>query len=194
VSAQPQPRLTPEQYLELERASEFRHEYYNGRMYAMSGGTHPHSIIIGNLGRVLGNALEKGPCLVTTSDFRVRVSPDGLYTYPDVVVVCDPPKYADGHRDTLENPVLLIEVLSRTTEAYDRGFKSAQYRTVDSLQEYALISQTEPRVEVFRRQAGGNWLLSEFVRMEASCRLESVGCTISLSDIYGKVSFEDADA
>src|SRR5690242_18639278 len=129
MSAQPQPRLTPEQYLELERAArDVRSEYYNGRMYAMSGGTHPHAIIIGNLGSELRIALKKSPCVVTTSDMRVRVSKTGLYTYPDIVVVCDPPQYGDTHHDTILNPALIIEVLLPTTEAYDRGFKFAQYR------------------------------------------------------------------
>src|SRR6185312_11521567 len=126
MSAQPQPRLTPEQYLELERAArDVRSEYYNARMYAMSGGTHPHAIIIGNLARHLGNGLEKGPCVVTTSDMRVRVSKTGLYTYPDLVVVRDPPQHRDSRDDTILNPALIIEVLSPTTEAYDRGFKFA---------------------------------------------------------------------
>src|SRR5712692_7135469 len=156
MSAQPQPRLTPEQYLEIERAAEFRNEYYNGRMYAMSGGSHPHAIVIGNLAFALRSGLGKRPCLVTTSDLRVRVAPAGLYTYPDVVVVCGEPRYADNQIDTLLNPMLLIEMLSPSTEAYDRGFKSAQYRTIESLQEYALVSQAEPRVEVFRRQDGGH--------------------------------------
>ena len=134
MSAQSQPRLTPEQYLELERAArDVRSEYYNGRMYAMSGGTHPHAIVIGNLARELGVALKKGPCVVTTSDMRVRVSKTGLYTYPDIVVVCDPPQYGDGRHDTILNPALIVEVLSPSTEAYDRGFKFAQYRTLESI-------------------------------------------------------------
>jgi Uma2 family endonuclease len=104
MSAHPQPRLTPEQYLEIERAAQdARSEYYNGRMYAMSGG-HPHAIVTGNIARRLGNALERQPCMVTTSDLRVRVSKSGLYTYPDVVVVCAPPRYVDDRHDTLLNP------------------------------------------------------------------------------------------
>ena len=171
MSAQPQPRLTPEQYLEVERAAQFRSEYYNGRMYAMSGGTHPHAIVIGNLARELGVALKKGPCVVTTSDMRVRVSKTGLYTYPDIVVVCDPPRYGDGRHDTVLNPALIVEVLSPSTEAYDRGFKFAQYRTLESLQEYALVSQSEPRVEIFRRQPSGDWLLSESAGIDSRLQI-----------------------
>ena len=105
--------LTPEQYLERERAAQdVRSEYYNGRMYAMSGGTYPHAIVIGNLARELGIALKKSSCVVTTSDMRVRVSKTSLYTYPDIVVVCDPPQYGDGRHDTILNPTLIVEVLS----------------------------------------------------------------------------------
>jgi Uma2 family endonuclease len=191
MSAQSQPRLTPEQYLELERAAEFRSEYYNGRMYAMAGGSLQQSIIIGHLTRHMGNALAGQPYIVVPNDLRVRVSPGGLYTYPDVIVVCGSPKLLDGRKDTLLNPAVLIEVLSPSTEAYDRGFKSAQYRTLESLQEYALVSQTEPRVEVFRRQPSGDWLLSESIGLEATCRFDSVGCQIPLAEIYDKVSFEE---
>jgi len=194
MSAQPQPRLTPEQYLEIERAAEFRNEYFDGRMYAMSGGSHPHAIVIGNLIRQLGNALVKRRCLVTPIDLRVRVAPAGLYTYPDVVVVCGEPRYADNQIDTLLNPMLLIEMLSPSTEAYDRGFKSAQYRTIESLQEYALVSQAEPRVEVFRRQEGGHWLLSEFVGLEAVCRLDSVGASVAVAEVYDNATFGGEEA
>ena len=190
MSAQSQARLTPEQYLELERAArDARSEYYNGRMYAMSGGTHPHAIVIGNLARELGIALKKGPCVVTTSDMRVRVSKTGLYTYPDIVVVCDPPQYGDGRHDTVLNPTLIVEVLSPSTEGYDRGFKFAQYRALESLREYGLVSQSEPRVEIFRRQPSGDWLLSESAGMDAVCRFDSVNCTIAVKDIYDKVTF-----
>jgi Uma2 family endonuclease len=194
MSAQPQPRLTPEQYLEIERAAQVRSEYYNGRMYALSGGTHPHAIVIGNLGSELHIALKKGPCVVTTSDMRVRVNKSGLYTYPDIVVVCDPPQYGDGRHDTVTNPTLIVEVLSPSTEAYDRGFKFAQYRMLESLREYALVSQSEPRVETFLRQPSGDWLLSESAGMNAVCRFDSVGCAIAVKDIYDKVTFGGEDA
>ena len=155
MSAHAQPRVSPEQYLEMERAAEFRSEYYDGRTYAMSGGTWGHAVITGNLARALGNALEKRPCSVTSSDMRLRVAPTGLYTYPDIMVICDEPKFVDARTDTVVNPRLVIEVLSPSTEGYDRGFKAAQYRTIEALQEYALVSQNEPRAELYRRQAGG---------------------------------------
>jgi len=188
MSAQPQPRLTPAQYLEIERAAETRSEYYKGRMYAMSGASYRHVMIISSLSRHLQNALEGGPCSVGTNDLRIRVSPDGLYTYPDVVVICGDPRFADNSADTVLNPTLIVEVLSPSTEAYDRGFKFAQYRTLESLQEYALVSQSEPRVEIFRRQPSGDWLLSESAGMEAACRFDSVSCRVAVKDIYDKVT------
>lgn len=193
MSAQPQPRLTPEQYLKIERSAEYRSEYYNGQMYAMSGGSFNHVRIIGNLAFELRAGLKQRTCEVVTSDLRLRVSPEGLYTYPDVTVVCGEPKFADDQKDTLLNPVFIAEVLSPSTEAYDRGFKAAQYRTLESLQEYALISQAEPRVEVFRRQPGGGWLLSESAGLDAACRIDCLDCRIALAEIYGKVTFEAAD-
>jgi Uma2 family endonuclease len=193
MSAQAQPRLTPEQYLAAERAAEFRHEYYNGQIYAMSGGSYRHGQIIGNLTTELNNALKRRPCSVVPNDLRLRVSPDGLYTYPDVIVICGEPRFADDQHDTLLNPALIVEVLSPSTEAYDRGFKSAQYRTVESLQEYALVSQLEPRVEVFRRQSGGHWLLSEAIGLEAVCHFESLDCAVPLAEIYAKVTFSPDD-
>jgi len=193
MSAQPQPRLTPEQYLDAERAAEFKHEYYNGQMYARPGGSFQHGLIVGNLIAELHTMLKERPCAVGSSALRLRVSPDGLYTYSDVLVICGDPKFADDQHDTLLNPALIVEVFSPSTEAYDRGFKSAQYRKVESLAEYALVSQAEPRVEVFRRQPGGHWLLSEAVGLEAICDFESLDCAVPLAEIYSKVTFSPDD-
>lgn len=191
MAAHPQPRLTPEQYLELERASEVRHEYYRGELFAMAGGSGRHAVIILNVGAELRSELKKRPCHVMASDMRVRVAEDGLYTYPDVVVVCGDPEVTDKHGETLLNPTLLVEVLSPSTEAHDRGFKSAQYRTIKGLQEYVLVSQSEARVEVFRRQTDGTWVMTEAVGLDAICEFRSVECRIPLAEIYDKVSFED---
>ena len=195
MSAQPQPRLTPEQYLEIERAArDVRSEYYNGRMYAMSGASYRHVMIISSLSHHLRSALVSRPCSVGTNDLRVRVSSEGLYTYPDVVVICGEPRFADDLGDTLINPTLVLEVLSPSTEAYDRGFKFSQYRTLDSLKEYAIVSQAEPRVEIFRRQPTGEWLFSDWIGMESLRRFDSVGCTVAMKDIYDKVTFGDETA
>ncbi len=194
MSAHARPILTPEQYLEIERAAEFKSEYYDGQMYAMSGGSWSHGLIMAGLAGELRAALEDGPYGVVTGVLRVRVSPSGrFYTYPDVVVVCGEPSFADDQKDTLLNPTFVAEVLSPSTEAYDRGFKSAQYRKIESLEEYALVSQTEARLEVFRRQASGGWLLSEFDGLDAVCRFESLGCQIALAKIYRRVTFSGED-
>jgi Uma2 family endonuclease len=192
MSAHPH-RLTPEEYLALDRAAEIRSEYYNGQIYAMSGASHRHGIVTHNIGVELDASLAGRPCLITASDLRVRVQPASLYAYPDIVVVCEQPKYADDQADTLLNPTLLFEVLSPSTERYDRGFKSAQYRTIPSLEEHILVSQSEPRVELYRRQSGGTWLFSEWTGLDAACRIESLGCDLPLSRVYRNINFGAAE-
>jgi len=191
MSAHAQPRLSEEQYLEIERKAEFRHQFYDGIMYAMSGGSPSHAFLIAALSREFGNAFKKRPCQVATSDLRVRVSRGGLYTYPDVIVICGDLKFADDQKDTLTNPTLLIEVLSPSTEAYDRGFKTEQYRKIESLREYALVSQTRPHIEVFTKAADGRWTLSEFTGLDTTCKFESVDLSIPLAEIYDKIVFEE---
>jgi Uma2 family endonuclease len=192
MSAHPH-RLTPEEYLALDRAAEIRSEYYNGQMYAMSGASHRHGIVTHNIGVLLDGTLADQPCFITASDLRVRVQPGGLYAYPDIVVVCEPPQYADNEADTLLNPMLLFEVLSPSTERYDRVFKWAQYQTIPSLREYVLVSQFEPRIQVFRPQAGGEWQFMEFAGLDGTCRLESLGCDLPLSRVYRNVTFGAAE-
>jgi len=192
MAAHPQPRLTPEQYLEIERSAEIRSEFYDGRMYAMSGGTWPHHKIIIDLAFALQAAFGNR-CSVVANGMRVRVAPDGLYTYPDVGVVCGPRKMADDRKDTLVNPTFVAEVLSPSTEAYDRGFKAAQYRKIDSLREYALVSQHEPRIETYVRGTSGDWTFREFAGMNAICRFESMDCQVPMSGIFGNVDFAEAE-
>ncbi|MEP6962368.1 MAG: Uma2 family endonuclease [Acidobacteriota bacterium] len=192
MASHPLPRLTEDQYLALERAAEFRSEFYDGRMHARSGGSYRHAMIILNLGTRLNLAFERRQCNVTASDVRVRVSPGRMYVYPDVAVVCGEPRFVDGKKDTLLNPAVIVEVLSPSTEADDRGLKFVHYRTLESLQEYALVSQMEPRVELYRRQPSREWLLSESVGLDSEARFETGGETIRipLADIYGKVTFD----
>ena len=193
MAAQPKPRLTPEQYLEIERASDTRHEYFNGEMFAMAGASYRHSQIVANFVGISGAALRGKPCSVTCQDIRTRISPEGLYTYPDVVVVCGEPVFADSVQDMIVNPTVIVEVLSPSTEAQERGTKFAQYRQIESLQEYVLVSQGEARVEVFRRQANGQWIYSDFAGKEAMCVLESIECRVALAEIYDKVALDDPD-
>ncbi len=188
MSAHAHPRLSEEEYFALDRASEFKNEFYDGVLYAMSGGTYPHGQIILNLGAELRQVLRGRRCSVTASDVRVRANRD-TYAYPDIAVVCGEPRFAENNKDTLINPTVLIEVLSPSTESHDRGFNFIRYRQLESLREYVLVSQSEPRVEVFRRQPSGSWLLTEFTTLDARANFESLDCKIPLGEIYHQIEF-----
>ncbi len=194
MAAHPQHWLTPEEYLEIERAAQNRHEYYNGRMYAMAGGSYWHGVISGNLVGELRSALKSRACTVTPSDLRVCVAANGLYTYPDIVVVCNEPKFVDRRSDTVLNPSLLIEVLSPSTELADREFKAKLYQQMGSLREYAFVAQTKALVEVYRRSPEGGWPLAEFVGVDAVARFDSIEVSVPLAEIYSKVQFGEEDA
>ncbi len=187
MSAPEQTFITPAEYLELERKAEGKSEYFSGRMFAMSGGSNAHSLIGGNVHALLWSQLRRGPCLTFNSDMKVRVSTTGLYTYPDASVVCGEVRYTDGQQDTVENSVILVEVLSPTTEAYDRGEKFVHYQGLASLTDYLIISQVTMRVEQYVRQNDDQWLLSVHSGPEASVRLVSIGCDLPLVEIYERV-------
>ena len=188
MSTQPTPRLTPAEYLTLERSAVIKGEYFDGEIFAMAGASRAHNLIVGNLVGELREQLRKGPCEVYPSDMRVKVDRTGLYTYPDVVVVCDEPQFEDEHGDTLLNPTLLIEVLSESTEKYDRGKKSSHYRQLPSLQEYLLVSQEEPHLEHYARQDNEHWLLTEATGLETRIELPALQATIELSEVYARVT------
>lgn len=185
-------KLTGAEYLELERAAEFRSELIEGEIVAMSGGSFAHSSLIAGLAREFGNRLRKGPCRVLVSDQRVLVSETSLYTYPDVVVVCGQPQFLDDRRDTLLNPTLLAEVLSPSTERYDRGRKFAHYREIPSLTEYLLVAQDEPRIESYVRAEDGRWIFREATGLEATLELPSLGIQLPLAEVYDQVDFATA--
>ncbi|HEV2855721.1 MAG TPA: Uma2 family endonuclease [Thermoanaerobaculia bacterium] len=189
MDAHRRPYLTPEEYLVIERQAEIRSEYLDGEMFAMTGGSFQHTLIIGNVAGELRQQVRRRGCKVCPNDLRVRVPTTGLYTYPDVVVVCGDPLLDDEHRDTLLNPTLIVEVLSPTTEAYDRGKKFEHYRTIDSLAEYVLVAQDEPRVERYLRQNGNSWLFSEIKGLDARIPLRSIECELALAEIYDQVEF-----
>lgn len=193
MSSQPKARITPEEYLELERKSEIRSEYLDGEMFAMTGARRNHILITLNLSAELGTQLFDRPCEIYPTEMRTKVSPTGLYTYPDMAVVCGEPVFEDDHFDTLLNPQVIIEVLSDSTESYDRGKKFAHYRAIDSLSEYLLVSQAECRIEKFVRQKSGDWLYSESTDPNGSIELESIACRLSLSRVYHKVNFDRGD-
>lgn len=186
------------EYLTLERESEERHEYLDGQIYAMAGESPQHGDISSNLVGILHPQLRGTPCRVWTKDAKVRSGPaiksyrttKGLFSYPDLVVVCGEPQFLDGHRDVLLNPTVIIEVLSPTTESFDRGEKFWRYRThLAALTDYVLVSQTLPLVEHFRRQSDDEWVLSTASGLESSLRLASIGCVLRLSEVYDRVSF-----
>jgi len=189
MSTQPKTFLTPEEYLEIERQAEFKSEYYNGEMFAISGGSPKHNIITLNVSTALWAQLRHKACLVFSSDVRLRVLPSGLYTYPEVMVVCGEPRYADDEKDTLVNPVVIVEVLSKSTRNYDRGEKFEFYRELTSVREYVTIAQHKPRLEQWTRQDQSHWLLTEFNEFDQSVHLASIDCVLELSEIYFKVDW-----
>ena len=188
-----QPLLTPEQYLAHERRAEVKSEYVNGRVYAMTGASRAHNLITLNIASELRAKLRGRPCETYLSDMRVKVAPTGLYTYPDVVALCEPPRFEDAQVDTLINPAVIVEVLSPSTERYDRGEKFAHYRRLDSLQEYVIVAQERARVEHYARH-GAQWILTEAVDLDASIELPALGCALALRDVYERVDFASAES
>ncbi len=187
--AHPVHRLTEAEYLEIERCAEYKSEFLNGEMFAMSGGTLPHSLIACNLIAAMSAQLKGSPCVVLNSDMRVKVQASGLYTYPDVSVACGENQFDDDHDDTLLNPTVIAEVLSDYSEAYDRGKKFALYRQIPSLRDFLLVSQHKPLIEQFIRQESGEWLLRDVAGLESKLSLSSVGITIAMADVYSNVRF-----
>lgn len=180
---------TVEEYLELERApgTEIKSEYLQGRIVAMAGASRPHNLLLTSLLASLYAQLRSGPCEVYPSDMRVQVPEADFFAYPDLAVVCEEPELADAHQDILLNPTVLIEVLSPSTEDYDRGRKFEYYRHLDSLREYLLVAQDRVHVEHHVRQDDGSWRLTETDDPEAEIHLPAIGCTLRLEEAYEKV-------
>lgn len=188
MSTQPKAYLTPEEYLAVERQAETKSEYFNGEVFGMVGASREHNLIVANLTRELTQQLKGKPCELYPNDMRVKISAAGLYTYPDLVVVCGEPRFEDKHVDTLLNPTLIIEVLSDSTEAYDRGKKFGYYRAVESLAEYLLVAQDQYSVERYVKQPDGGWLFSEDTGLEGVVKLASIRCMLALREVYDRVS------
>jgi len=184
MSTLPSTHLTPEEYLEIERKAEWKSEYYAGEMFAMSGASEKHGLIAVNLVALLHRQLRRTTCRVFGSDLRVNMPATGLYTYPDIVVACGERKFIDETFDTLLNPVLIAEILSPSTEAYDRGRKFEHYQTIPSLNEYLLVAQDRIHVDLYTRQPGGAWLLTSASELTASIALASIQCSVSLAELY----------
>ncbi len=181
-------KLTEEQYLALDRAAEFKSEYFDGEMFAMSGGSMRHADLQSNLHGELFAALHNGECRVYGPDFRVRVS-GRMYTYPDISVVCGTRLLADDSQDVLLNPIAIAEILSPSTETYDRGLKFQHYRTIASLQDYLLVDQNQVRIEQYTRQDNNLWTLRDYQSLDEEMTIASIGVSLSLRRIYDRVEF-----
>lgn len=192
MSSVPHRRYTEAEYLAIERDVETKHEYYRGEIFAMSGASRQHNRITVNVSALLHDQLKNRPCEHFTNDMRVKVESTALYTYPDVVITCHEPRFLDEEVDTLLNPQVIIEVLSDSTEKYDRGKKFEHYRTIASLREYVLISQDRAHVDRFALNEQEQWVLNDASGLEAIIELTAVDCRLPLAEVYAKVEFEPA--
>ncbi|HEX8219133.1 MAG TPA: Uma2 family endonuclease [Chloroflexia bacterium] len=190
MSSLPQAAYSPDEYLALERKSEYRSEYVDGRVFAMSGASREHNLIAGNMFAEIRSQFRGRECEAYVGDMRVKVASTGMYTHPDVVAVCGEPRFEDPEVDTLVNPTAIIEVQSPSTEAYDRGQKFAHYRRLDSLQDYVLVAQDRVLIEHFSRQdaKGDVWVFSAISDLEGTLNLDSLGCVLAVRDVYDRVS------
>jgi Uma2 family endonuclease len=188
---QPLKRYTPQEYYALEREAEYKSDYYQGEIFNMSGGTARHSLISVNLGREVSSRLKGKPCRAYESNLRLVVLATGLRCYPDLSVYCGPLHFdpEDKSGETATNPTLLVEVLSKSTEGYDRGLKAENYRRIESLRAYVLVSQVKAHVEVYERQPSGSWLLRDANGPDAVLALPAIGVELPLAEIYDGVEF-----
>lgn len=182
--------LSPEEYLAAEREAETRNEYVDGEVCPMTGASVDHSQIAINLGHELMKQLQARPCRVLLIDLKVRLPDSRKFFYPDVTVVCGELQFHDNRRDVILNPLLIIEVLSPSTEAFDRGEKFQAYQTIESLREYLLVAQDKPAVEQYVRQADGTWTYRAVTGLESSLSLPSIECTLNLGAVYDKVDLK----
>lgn len=186
--------MTEAEYLALETASEYRHEYSQGRVYAMTGGSIRHGVITVNIGTQLNNQLADRDCTVTSSDVRIYIARKQAYRYPDVMVFCGEPAYVRERIDTISNPTVLVEVLSPSTALLDRNDKLMEYMQIDSLQIYLLVAQHEARIERYMRHESGEWLYTIASGLDSEIALPALGCTLALSRVYQKVTFDRAES
>jgi Uma2 family endonuclease len=189
MSSKLKPKFKVAEYLSIERKAEYKSEYFDGEIFAMTGASRKHNLISTNVVTALNQQIENRNCELYSSDMRVKVPKTGLYTYPDIVVVCDEPQFEDEELDTLLNPRLIIEILSKTTENYDRGEKFEHYRSIDSLQEYTLIAQKKVHIMHYVRQNDNSWVLTETSVIDDKLYLPSINCELFLVDVYRKIRF-----
>jgi len=192
MSTQPLPLYSFEDYLATERAAEadpagIKHEYLAGEVFAMTGASVARNVITANVTSLLHAQLADKPCLVVSADLKVRIERADACMYPDVMILCDPPELHDDRKDCVSNPTAVVEVLSPSTEAYDRGAKFECYRTLDSLQHYLLIAQDRVSIDLYSRGSDGRWVLEASNRLDGSVALDTIGCDLAIADIYAKV-------
>lgn len=190
----PPEKMTPAEYLAMERSSEFKHEYFDGEIVAMTGVRRAHSLVNGTMHNLLYNQLRGGACEVHQSDLRVFAPKLNSYTYPDLVVFCGEPEFPDNEFDTLLNPIVVIEILSESTERYDRGRKAAAYRAIPTVIDLLLVTKEEPLIEHQHRMGEERWLLETVRGLDAVITLESIGCTLALADVYERIRFDAPEA
>lgn len=192
MSTQPKRYITPEEYLEIERKAEFKSQYFRGEMFAMAGATREHILISQSVSLQIGLQIRNRRCELYSSEMRVLVSETGLYTYPDIVVVCDEPKFVDQNTpDTLLNPTLVMEILSQSTREYDEIGKFEHYRSIDSLQEYVLVDQYRPLIKQYSRSPDNQWSSVETSSVDEMVTFRSIDCTMLVKDVYHKITFKN---
>jgi Uma2 family endonuclease len=185
---QPRKRyFSHQEYFEIEKHGEFKNEYYNGELFAMSGASHNHNVIAVNVTSALHRALYDKNCFVYAGDMKIEIDPGKHYAYPDVSVVCGDVKFAAGRRDVITNPLVIVEVLSESTADYDRGDKFRAYREIKSFQDYILIDQYSCAVEYFWKNKAGQWRPEEFRQMNESFIIRSLDVKLSLKEIYYRI-------
>jgi Uma2 family endonuclease len=183
--------VSPEEYLEMERASVEKHEYYKGEVFTMSGASVPHNDIAYNINRLIAPFLHGKNCKIYGSDFRIHIPENSLYTYPDFSIVCGKAETSDVYTDNLTNPTVIIEILSKSTKGYDRGSKFHLYKSIRTLKEYITIDSLFVSVEIYTRQNNNSWNLTEFKNLPDSFHITTIGLTLFLNDIYDDVSFDE---
>lgn len=188
-------RFTPREYYELGHEADYKSDYYDGEIFAMAGGTSRHSLICSNITREVGNRVKRTPCAVYESNLRLKAKATGLRTYLDASVYCGPLERDEGdpYEETYTNPTVVFEVLSKSTEGYDRGLKSESYRQIETLKAYVLVSQESPHVEIFERQADGSWRLRETRGLDTTLAIPAIQIELPLAEIYDRVEFSAAE-
>lgn len=189
MSTVPKHFITQEEYLHHEKEAEFRSEYFRGEMFAMAGASANHNLILLNAGASLREQLKKKLCRVYPSDLKLRIEATGLYTYPDLSVVCGEPQLETNGGDVLLNPVVLVEVLSDSTEAYDRGKKFEHYRTIPSLKHYVLVAHDRHSIDCFSRKSDGSWILTSCQSLNGRIDLDAIDSQLDAAEVYDKVVF-----